>query len=1213
MITRPLDVFHDALDGTTLIEASAGTGKTWNLCGLVLRLLLERGLDLPQVLVVTFTQAATAELRERIRSRLADTLDGLRGGPMIQDPFVAGLLQALRGRGLADEDMARRLRLALQTFDEASIFTIHGFCRQALSDTPFAAGLPMSTELLADDGELLLQVVNDFWRRRIAGDALHPALAALLVARGDTPARWAALLQRQVAKPLSRAIWPEDEPPTADGEAVVQAYTAAQALWAAEREAIVERVREALPRLNARSYHAGSLATAAQGWDRLLAAADAWSADYQLDKLDLLTAPRLQPKKGLAPPAPHAFFEVAATLLTLQAQLAAALAAQRLALLRELLTDGPAALRALKRERRVVAFDDLLHDLHERLTGTGGAALAQALRARWPVALIDEFQDTDPLQWTIFHALHGQAGAPLFLLGDPKQAIYSFRHADLHTYLQARRSATTTRSLAENQRSTAELLVGLNAIFGAHPRGFLLDGLDYPQVVAGTKPRPVLVDRNASRAPLQLWQLPPGVAGRRWPTKVEARHAVARAVAGEVARLLAAARRGEVTLDGRPLAAGDIALLVRSHAQGALLRQALAAQGVGSVELSQADVHRSVDAEELERVLAAMLAPAREATLRAALATELMGLDAGAIDALAQDEAALLAQVTRFAGYRDTWLQRGVGPMLRRWLQQEQVAPRLLQRADGERRLTNVLHLAERLQEAAALHAAPEALLRWLQQQRVSGGGSGGGGDAAQLRLESDRDLVPIVTIHKSKGLEYPIVFCPFLWDGHPGPADATTDGVEYHDDEGRPVFDFRPGKLPAEVKAQRDLARSAEMARLVYVALTRAVQRCVLVVGPYVTRQSTNEAGRTPLNWLVAGGGRDPATLGRQPLQPEAIDAAWAALAAAHAPQVDLQPLPLHPVPPLAPQGPAPEALAALPAPPPITTTWWMGSYSSLARGLRHEGAAHDHDDAVPPDARATEPAVDEPVDEDDILAFPRGPAAGECLHAAFEHADFTDPATWPDAVAHALRRHPQPLADADETLRHPRRLLRLLGDVLHTPLQPGLALHTVPATRRLVEWEFNLPVARLNATALAATLHVHGVAAPVPGFAALRGYLRGFIDLVFEHQGRWFIVDWKSNHLGDTAADYDAPGLALAMAAHGYELQALLYAVALHRHLGRRLAGYDFDRHFGNVLMLFVRGVRPGWVDGQGRPCGVHAVQPTRALIEDLSALLDDAEAMA
>jgi len=341
-------------------------------------------------------------------------------------------------------------------------------------------------------------------------------------------------------------------------------------------------------------------------------------------------------------------------------------------------------------------------------------------------------------------------------------------------------------------------------------------------VAAGAKPRPRFEDRSAPRAPLQLWRLPVQPDGTPLRKPAAAR-AATQAVAGEVARLLAAARRGEVQLDGRPLAAGDIAVLVRRHAQGAAMRRALAALGVGSVELSQADVHRSLDAEELEQVLAAMLSPTREGLLRAALATGLMGLDATDVARLADDEATLLHHVARFTVHRDTWLQQGVGPMLRRWLQQEQVAPRLLLRTDGERRLTNLLHLAERLQAATADHPAPEALLRWLQRQRTAGGG----GDAAQLRLESDRDLVQIVTIHKSKGLEYPLVFCPFLWDGHPGRALPQRDARDYHDAQGRPVVDFRPGALPAEVKRQQELERIAEQARLVYVALTRAVHAC--------------------------------------------------------------------------------------------------------------------------------------------------------------------------------------------------------------------------------------------------------------------------------------------------------------------------------------------------------------------------------------------------
>ena len=1208
MKPQPLDVFEDALDGTTLIEASAGTGKTWNLCGLVLRLLLEQGLALPQILVVTFTKAATAELRARIRARIAQTLDGLDdppGGLAGADPFVATLLGALRRRGLEDETMRRRLQLALQTFDETSIFTIHGFCQRALAEAPFAAALPLSGELGADDAELRQQVVNDFWRRHVLApsaqaQALPPALAAHLLERRDTPARWAGLLQRRVARPLARAIWPEAPPPAADAAALAARFAALQTLWRQEAQAIVALVAAALPRLPANVYKPATLAQAAQGWELLLLASGADSANFRLPKLDLLTRTRLRAKKGHAAIQTHPFFDLADELLALAAQRWTSLEAQRLRLLRALLEEGPAALRALKRRQRVMAFDDLLHDLHERLVGPGGTLLAAALRARWPVALIDEFQDTDPLQWAIFDTLHGAAGAPLLLLGDPKQAIYSFRHADLHTYLQARGRAQALRSLTENQRSTPGLLAALNALFGRQADAFALPGLDYLPVQAGAKPRPGFVDRSEARAPLQLWSLPRDDEGLPL-AKHEARAMAAQAVAGEIARLLAAARRGEVEHGGRPLTAGDLAVLVRTHAEGARMRRALAAMGVGCAELSQADVHRSVDAEELERVLAAMLAPRHDGALRAALATGLMGLDAAAIEALAHDEAALLGHASRFAAYREAWVRQGVGPMLRRWLQQEQVAPRMLQREDGERRLTNLLHLAERLHEAAAQHAAPEALLRWLQAQRRHGGDS----EAAQLRLESDRDLVAIVTIHKSKGLEYPLVFCPFLWDGGLGRGETLCAGVEYHDEHGAAVMDFRPDAASPEVKAQLQRERAAERVRLIYVALTRAVQRCYLVVGPYRSGNSSAQAGAAPLNRLLAGGCKA--------LEPDRIDAAWAAFAAEAAPQVGLQALPLPRVQALPPQVVAPASLAALPAPAERAPSWVLGSFSGLVRGLRHESAARDHDDLLPAPGGATvgdgagTAGASGPLDDDDILAFPRGPEAGECLHALFERADFGDPASWPAAAVHALRLHPQPRADAAAAQGQPRRLLRLLRDVLHTPLAPGLELAQVSAARRLVEWEFNLPVGRLSPAALSATLARHDFALPLPAFAPLQGFLRGFVDLAFEHDGRWYIVDWKSNHLGDTAADYAGRALADAVHGHGYGLQALLYALALHRHLRRRLPGYDAARDFGGALLLFVRGVRPGWRTEDGGPCGVFRLQPDAALLEALSALID------
>ena len=1241
MSAQPLDVFRCPLGGTSLIEASAGTGKTWNICGLYLRLLLERRLDVQQILVVTFTNAATAELRERVRSRIAQTLARLRGtGPAIAttiaiaDPFVETLLQTMRAEhGLRDEDMALRLDLALQTFDEASIFTIHGFCQRALADTAFSSGLPMQLELLTDDSELRLEVVHDFWRSHVAGDALNPALAAYLLACKDSPAYWSRLLERQLAKPLSRVIWqalPNDAPAfdlSQIGSALASAQAAARATWQAEREQVVACVREALPRLNGQCYKQSTIATATASWDSQLSSADPFAAPARLDKLDLYTSERLQPKKNQAPAQTHVFFDQAATLLACLAAAEQALAFERQRLLQRLLSEAPPKLRALKRERRIVAFDDMLYNLYEKLCNDEQGRLAKALKARFPAALIDEFQDTDPLQFAIFKAVYGAAGsldpAPLFLVGDPKQAIYSFRNADLNTYLQARSEAAAEYTLADNQRSTRELLAGLNGLFSINPHAFALPGLDYRPVNFGAKPRKPWHDDTLPRTALQLWELPQDDAGKPLPKKL-ARRAAADACAGEIARLLGAGQRSEILIGGQALSGGDIAVLVRSHAQGSEMRRSLAALGVGSVELSQASIYESADAEELERVLAAILEPARDRLLRAALSTDMFGFDAAAIELVSADEPRLLGFTLRFTEYRDLWLRRGAGLMLRSLLVREGVNRRLLARGDGERRLTNLLHLSENLHQAQATHGSPELLLRWLQTQRQEGSSD----DAAQLRLESDRNLVQIITIHKSKGLEFPVVFCPFAWDGHPGGAPASLEGREYHDAEGLPVIDFRTDVADAAaIKTRIAVERAAENLRLVYVALTRAVLRCYLVVGVYTNKVGRNvlttECSRSPLNWLVAGAGCPPADWLQNKLGPAAIAQAWAAFSAAQVGSVGLAALPAGPWAGLAAARMAPEDLAALPAPARIAPAWWIGSYSSLTLGARHEGAAVDHDarlaqpmeplaDVEPAAWPAAEPAVEPAgaLEDDDILNFPRGAGAGNCMHAVFERVDFTDPAGWPAAIAAALREQPQGAPGPGSAALPPRllapMLMRMLGDVLHTPLPGGMVLAEVPRARRLVELEFNLPAARLTAHALAQLLCEYRYPVPTLGFSVLEGYLRGFIDLVCEHAGRFYILDWKSNHLGSTPADYGPVPLAHAMRQHGYHLQYLLYAVALHRHLKRRLPDYRYAQHFGGAIYLFVRGVRPGWTQGKGKPAGVYHDRPPEQLIESLSALL-------
>jgi exodeoxyribonuclease V beta subunit len=1228
---QELDVFACSLDGVNQIEASAGTGKTWNICALYVRLLLEKRLNADQILVVTFTKAATAELHERIRGRLAQLQRALETGDDGGDPFIERLFETALGAHGLDRAVAGKLvRRALRTFDQAAIHTIHAFCQRALQEAPFAAAMPFAFEMEADDAPLRFELAADFWRERVEPvAATYPAFAAWLVAKRAGPEALDAQLARRLKKPLAQLRWSGiGDAESAPGLTAQERFEVANALWYAERDAIERLLDAAQTSLSKTSHKPESIRAAIAAWSDYFADGDC-HAPPPRTALKLTAAALRKATKVKFTPPEHPFFTLAEALAAAAEAAEAAHRARWLGLVAAWLDEAPGALAAKKRTRRVVSFDDLLSNLYRALAAHPW--LADALRARYPAALIDEFQDTDPLQFAIFNRIfaHGSAKpGPLFLVGDPKQAIYSFRAADLHTYLAAREAASGRYTLAVNQRSTSPIVDACNRIFGANPRAFVLDGLGYQPVRAGTRRRPPFTDDAPGAADLRIWTLP---AGDGVLPKREAQRQAAVACAAEIVRLLRGARAGAVKIGAAPLAPGDLAVLVQTHKQGSLVKRELAAWGVGSVELAQASVFATLDAENIERVLAAVDTPGDLRRLRAALATDWLGLDAAALWRLEQvtdaplpgaaadpAESAHAAAdamhwVERFSRFRSLWHERGFAVMWRTLMREVRVAERLVAGADGERRLTDVNHLAELVQARAATQPGIAPTLRWLAAQRAQGGG-----DEAQLRLESDRNLVQIVTVHKSKGLEYAAVFCPFLNDGtlRDPPASGLPDAREYHDEAGAAVLHYGCDADEAE-RAEQHAAReqAAERARLVYVALTRAVYRCYLVVGAYLSSRSTKESRRSVLNWLVAGSGRTFDEWLAEPPDEGALAERWQALAGG---SITLEPLP-------APARRAPlqgeqaggRRLRARMNRRMLRGPWRMASFSSLiAAGARHaEGGAvaddprPDHDEL----AEAAAAALADPLRlaapsfvaaPDDILVFPRGAAAGECLHRLFELADFSDPTTWPQAVERALRERPAPAAP-HEAQHLPAMMKKLLADVVATELVPGMTLAALNPARRLNELEFLFSAPALDFAALRRLLAAHGYPDVALEAGALAGFVKGFIDMIVEHGGRYWIVDWKSNHLGTTPADYGAASLDAAMAGHAYHLQALLYTVALHRYLKARMAGYDYDAHIGGYLYLFVRGVRPAWRDG-AQPAGVHARTPGRALVEALDALM-------
>ena len=1246
---EPLDVFTCALTGVNQIEASAGTGKTWNICALYVRLLLERDLNADQILVVTFTEAATAELHERIRGRLAElarAIEFVDEGAADGDPFVARLLNTTLGPGGIEREVAgKRIRRALSAFDQAAIHTIHAFCKRALQEAPFAAAMPFAFELEADDASLRFELAAEFWRERVEPvAAAYPAFAAWLVARGASPLELDAQLARRLKKPLAQLRWGASDatPPTLDAGSDDDArghFDAAHALWCEQRDTIERLLEDAQAALKQTTHKPEAVRAALDAWARYFAEGDCHASPPR-EALRLTASALAKATKVKFAPPEHPFFVLADTLAQVSETAEATHRARWLALLAQWLDQAPEALAAMKRSRRLASFDDLLTNVYRAITEHPW--LAKTLRARYPAALIDEFQDTDPLQFAIFERIFaspddaGQVG-PLFLVGDPKQAIYSFRAADLHTYLAARQAATGRYTLAVNQRSTAPLVDACNRIFSANPRAFVLDGLDYTSVRAAERTRPPFIDEtdpasgSGADGALRVWMLPSGEATL---IKRDAQRQAAEACAAEIVRLLRGAREGSVALGAEPLAPADIAVLVRTHKQGSLMKRVLAAWGVGSVELAQSSVFATLDAEQLERVISAVDAPGDLRRLRAALASDWFGLDAHALARLAQladapaqahaDEAT--AWVERFARYRALWLDRGFATMWYALMRELRIGERLVSGPDGERRLTDINHLAELASSRASAYPGIAPTLRWLAAERARGGG-----DEAQLRLESDRDLVQIVTVHKAKGLEYAVVFCPFLGDGArmTGASSGLPEAREYHDDDGaggvRAVLHYGCDGSEAE-RAEREAARddAAERTRLVYVALTRAVYRCYLVAGVYLSSRSTKESRRSVLNWLVAGDGRPFEAWADDPPKDEAIDAAWAALASG---PITCAPLPSPPRrTPLAREAASSRHFVARSLRRVLTETWRIASFSSLAaaaarrpRETIDDEPRPDHDalasaqpdeasllDAGWPSSALAMPARTqaELLAENDILAFPRGAAAGECLHRMFELADFSQRATWPAAIERALVERPV-AADAPTSARLPAMMARLIEDVTQTEFAPGLTLAALDPARRLTEWPFLFVSPSLDLSALSALLARHCYPDLALGAATLVGYIKGFIDLVFEHEGRFWIVDWKSNHLGLSQADYGAAALEAAMAHHAYHLQALLYTVALHRYLKARQPHYDYDAHIGGYAYLFVRGMRPAWRDG-AHAAGAYVRRPSRELVEALDALM-------
>ena len=1211
------------LNQVNLIEASAGTGKTYTIGSIYLRLLLQAGencfsrpLNVEEILVVTFTEMATEDLKRKIRERLTAAISVFSEYYEKQDKaiftgehqFLAELLPYLEDIPTA----LRRLKLAEQNLDLASIYTIHGFCRRMLMQHAFNSGVHFNLKLLKDQSDLLKQFANEFWREHFYSQPFE--IANFISKELGSPDDVLSILESDLNKDVSVATDNQQSLSLSIDEFLqksvgerLKAVEALKVFWLKNVDKIssiiMEEITKDYPKdqltsLSRRSYQKERLKT----WIEQI---NEWAnnpLDYEIH--EILRKYFLQSSIEQKYEKPTEKTKNKKAAIPFYAPIFAELEElvekhQPSDLLKKIILyhyrQGiQKKLLEYKANHPEKSFDDLLRLLKEALYGEGGEQLAELIRFQYPFAMIDEFQDTDALQYQIFSKIYRNETASgnvgFMMIGDPKQAIYRFRGADIFTYLKAAKEANERFNLGINYRSSQPLVEGVNRLFDFKNDPFIYENIEFLNVGAAKK-NLVFQLNNQPEPAFRFY-----INDKDESTQQD----YAKACATSIQQWLKSAAENPVVFpneskaENQTLRAENIAVLVRGYTEADLVKKELQALGIASVYLSdRGNVFESNTAKELALILQACLSVTERPILNA-IATALFGLNAAEIHQIHHDEIQWQRWAEKFAEYQQIWQRQGVLPMLHHLLLAENITEKLLSRPDGERKLTDLLHLAEILQQAAALNESEAALLRWFEKQIQDEGRQ-----EAQIRLESERQLVKIVTIHKSKGLEYDLVWLPFLGNEAKDPTKSGNQkklfNLYYDSDEEKILWDMQDQHLD-------DLTEEvfAEELRLLYVALTRAKYQMA-----FVLPKAFDKKWNALLYVLTQG------EIGRKLDLPNN----W-----------DTQPL-LEKFKQLLPNDVAIELTDVLQASEPLTLNisqenlsaeifqgeieqdWRVTSFSGIEQTHQRKAYLNESavkkslifDDAKDYDASISIENIPENLtalahDNDEmVLDFPRGTQIGTLLHRYFEKVPFAQL-----AEKENIEKLCQDLNLVEEQFV---AVQQWFAQILSTPILPNddFTLAQINEKQCLKELAFYLnitshfDVAGFNRAL--ATLH-HLPSEPLQ-FDDIQGMVRGTMDLVFCHQDKYYLLDYKSNFLGETLKDYDQAALKKAMLEHHYDWQYLLYVVALHRYLKTRLPHYDYNRDFGGVVYAFLRGMN-------GSPqSGIFFDKPDWQLIQQLEEL--------
>jgi exodeoxyribonuclease V beta subunit len=1214
ILVNKLDALTVPLSGAHFIEASAGTGKTYTIGTFVLRLILEKELSIHQILIVTFTEAATDELRSRIRQGLQTALEFIHHpNPRRTLPDAGSIENYLFDRIKDNQrDDSKRLRSALLDFDNAQIATIHGFCNRTIEERAFDLGKPFASELLHAPKD----IIQGFYHRLLQKHLFKAELPFFVPYLANKKSNRIPTVQE-----MMRLLDSDDlsyvpaEHGLSATEAKINLERSHQKMasdWSLIRDSLLSRLFETA-QLHKSMYKRAKVESE---WmpeiDRL---ANQLHIDLPLTfppymKLTQSTV-REKTKSKTAPPE-HDFFLSWEQYVEADQQYMQTLEVYRVEALQTVARDLKNALHDYKDKWQYYTYSDMIRDVHGALKGPQGKHLIGLLQSDFKAVLVDEFQDTDPSQYEIFDTAFGNSDTSLFFIGDPKQSIYGFRGADVFTYTRAAQMHQDCKStLTTNWRSDPGLLSALNEIFGGPTEPFISPDISYSPV----DPQPKGVDSLQSDSwdtqPFQIL-LPPAQ-----PKQTSgAAPSVTAMIASEVATLL----NSETYILQEKVRACHIAVLCRTNSQVRAMKDALSEKQIPAVQYSDESVFSSTICEDFTLAIEAIASPQSTSAVRCALATKLFKYRSEGIISLTHDSEPLQKWMGRFRNYKLIWLNKGFAASFHAFMLENQIGQTVMEQLQGDRLTTDLFHLIELTEQVVRQDKlSPRAAGSWLREQESFTKNAASPAEPEhQLRLTSTDDAVHVMTVHKSKGLEFGIVFCPFFFKPKSN-VGALTFFQDPKTNHGRQVsFNSPAADRHIELAA---LGLAQEDTRHFYVGVTRAKHQCLAVyedvksnakfqvlkhfLSPYTEKYDYDALGLQHITDHVS----------MRPMTQETIRYAIsrAQTAKPHLPRISVR----------------------------VANQIRINSFSGIVAQQAHASTPDKWEKELPhcvaPDTVHHQSIEAKQEDVVPLASFPAGAQPGLFFHDIFEHLQsFTPkkedlsklvretlvkynlPEHWADIATDAyLEIVESPLRNSEDTFRLcdllPAQTIPEL-EFIFPLFTPDLRTIGTPTTGNLEGNNQGIHQTELHSVSirnLGSLFKEHE-----PNFwgadykkmvsslnkDSISGYMKGFIDLVFEHQGKWYILDYKSNRMGETFSDYSAPNLRSEMAKHHYFLQYLIYTVALDKHLSSSSLDYTYASHFGGVFYLFFRGMSKT----QSPQNGVFFHRPNEALISELSQLL-------